>query len=97
MVLPKDKQNRTFTLRGETLDITYETDGAIGVQRSLTDNLQVLIRNPQCRAILQEEVSDLDWMLGFARENPLQETLRNRNYTEEKIRQIGKRIGEVVE
>lgn len=97
MVLPKDKQNRTFTLQGETLDITYETDGAIGVYRSLMDNLQVLIRNPQCRAILQEEVPDLDWMLGFARENPLQETLRNRNYTEEKIRQIGKRISEVVE
>ena len=97
VVLPKDKQNRTFTLQGETLDITYETDGAIGVHRSLMDNLQVLIRNPQCRAILQEEVPDLDWMLGFARENPLQETLRNRNYTEEKIRQIGKRISEVVE
>ena len=72
VVLPKDKQNRTFTLQGETLDITYETDGAIGVHRSLMDNLQVLIRNPQCRAILQEEVPDLDWMLGFARENPLQ-------------------------
>ena len=97
VVLPKDKQNRTFTLQGETLDITYETDGAIGVHRSLMDNLQVLIRNPRCRAILQKEVPDLDWMLGFARENPLQETLKNRKYTEEKIEQIGKRISEIVE
>ena len=37
VVLPKDKQKRTYTLRGETLDITYETDGAIGVRRSITD------------------------------------------------------------
>ena len=97
VVLPKDKQKRTYTLRGETLDITYETDGAIGVRRSITDNLQVLIRNPQCRTILQKEVPDLDWMLGFAREYPLQETLQNRGYSSETIERIEKEIEQVVE
>ena len=97
VVLPKDKQKRTYTLRGETLDITYETDGAIGVRRSITDNLQVLIRNPLCRIILQKEVPDLEWMLGFARENPLQETLQNRGYSSETIERIEKEIERVVE
>lgn len=97
VILPLDKEKRKLLLTAETLDITYETEVKIGVNRSIDDSLQVLIGNSECKRILREELPELDYLLGFTRPYALSETLHNLRYDRKKIKKIAERLQKVIE
>lgn len=97
VVLPLDKENRTVTVSGDTLDITYSASRAFFVHRSIDDTLQTLMCNSECRKILKEEIPTLDVLLAFTRANPLRETMQNLRYEKAMIQRVETRLSEVIE
>lgn len=87
-----EKEENVIDLQSNQFDLLYEASEELTKAHSVHETLQNLIRNSECKKILEEELPNLDWMLGFTRPYPLSETLHNLRCEPEKIKQINKKL-----
>lgn len=84
-----------FEVSAGNYEYTYETSKEVVRIYSTGDRLKILMAEAEVRSLLQAEISDVEYLAGYAGEYPLRETLTNLGYTEEFISKLDELLREI--
>lgn len=96
VTLPYAKGRPPFLLEGGSFEDTYETESALCRRLNIEEDLRSLMSYPKSRKILEGEIKNVRYLLSYAGDYPLRETLENLGYHKDIIVRIAERLQEIM-